>query len=123
MSPEDPSQPNLNKDEFEQAIEIVERALIDLKARYTQVQQDQQKRSELQERQQELKQQQKNKQNKTREPIKTELRHIQQELEQIELNLESRLFHWGCLKEPFWQAVRFGGIGIILGWILHWLTR
>ncbi|MGL4619237.1 MAG: DUF2203 domain-containing protein, partial [Chroococcidiopsis sp.] len=44
------------------------------------------------------------------------------QLETIEVNLESQLFSWGSLKAPFWQAVRFGGLGVIVGWILKSFT-
>jgi predicted RNase H-like nuclease (RuvC/YqgF family) len=98
---------------FDQALEEVERSLGDLKQRYHQVKQDQQRQQELHTRLQEIEQEA-----TSEPPLKTELRHIQQELETIELNLESNLFRWSQLKEPFWMAVRFGGIGIILGWIL-----
>ncbi|MBD0342554.1 MAG: DUF2203 domain-containing protein, partial [Microcoleus sp. Co-bin12] len=50
--------------------------------------------------------------------LKQELREIEKELETIELNLESRLFSWTSIIGPFWQAVRFGGLGILIGWIL-----
>lgn len=40
-------------------------------------------------------------------------------LHDLEMQLESHLFDWRSLREPFWQAVRFGGLGIIIGWILH----
>jgi len=44
---------------------------------------------------------------------------LQNQLHDLEMQLESHLFNWRTLREPFWQAVRFGGLGIILGWILH----
>ena len=47
-----------------------------------------------------------------------EISSLQHRLETLELQLESQLFDWQALQEPFWQAVRFGGIGIVLGWIL-----
>jgi len=50
--------------------------------------------------------------------LKVELRQIKEQLEAIEINLESQLFSLGSLKEPFWQAVRFGGLGVVVGWIL-----
>jgi hypothetical protein len=53
-----------------------------------------------------------------RQALQTELKQIKEQLETIELNLESQLFSWGSLKEPFWQAVRFGGLGVVIGWIL-----
>jgi SMC interacting uncharacterized protein involved in chromosome segregation len=48
-----------------------------------------------------------------------DLSQLQERLQDLELQLESHLFDWRSLREPFWQAVRFGGLGIILGWILH----
>ena len=57
-----------------------------------------------------------------RQQIQAQLRQIGQELDKIELNLESRLFSWGSLKEPFWLAVRFGGLGVLIGWFLKSLS-
>ncbi|MDB9529877.1 DUF2203 domain-containing protein [Oscillatoria sp. CS-180] len=48
-----------------------------------------------------------------------EIQQLKQRLEELEMQFESQLFDWGSLREPFWQAVRFGGLGIILGWILR----
>lgn len=50
------------------------------------------------------------------------VQQLQQQLQTLEINLESHLFQWGALKEPFWQAVRFGGVGLILGWLLAFAT-
>jgi len=50
--------------------------------------------------------------------LKQELEALEQELSQVELTLESELFSWDGLREIFWQAVRFGGLGIVLGWFL-----
>ncbi|HEY9889376.1 MAG TPA: hypothetical protein V6D02_13310 [Candidatus Obscuribacterales bacterium] len=44
---------------------------------------------------------------------------LKQQLDELELQLESSLFDWRSLREPFWQAVRFGGLGLVLGWLLH----
>ncbi len=104
---------NLDRD-FEQEFLLVERSLVTLKERYTQVQRDKSSQAELQQRRKQL-----NQQKKYQTPeINAELRQIKQQLEVLELNLESQLFSWGSLKEPFWQAVRFGGLGVIIGWIL-----
>ncbi|MER3434056.1 MAG: hypothetical protein C4288_11655 [Leptolyngbya sp. ERB_1_1] len=101
---------------FEQALENVERSLSQLKNRYAQVQHDQQQLETLQQRKAELQTQGKS------ATLKTELREIEQQLEELELNLESRLFSWSGLKEVFWQAVRFGGLGIAIGWSLAFIT-
>lgn len=52
-----------------------------------------------------------------------ELAQLQQAVEEFELELASRTLSWSQLREPFWQAVRYGGLGIVLGWALHWLLR
>jgi chromosome segregation ATPase len=113
--PASPEPSPTDENEFEQAIAETERSLTLLKERYAQVQQDTEQRTELQQRQKQIKQEQR----RTRsQELQAELQQIQQQLDTIELNLESRLFTWDSLKEPFWQAVRFGGLGIVVGWIL-----
>jgi len=105
--------------EFEQALQEVERSLAEIKERYEQVKRDRDRQAELGHRLEDICQQPR------RNPLpqfKAELRQIQQELETIELNLESSLFTWGSLKAPFWQAVRFGGVGIAIGWMLKSLA-
>jgi len=37
----------------------------------------------------------------------------------LETNLESQLFSWTSLKRPFWQIIRFGGLGVVIGWLLR----
>jgi hypothetical protein len=101
---------------FDQALEKVERSLLELKDRYAQVQRDEQQLGTLQERKTNLQSQRKS------PKLKAELREIEQQLEELELNLESRLFSWSGLKEVFWQAVRFGGLGIAIGWSLAFIT-
>lgn len=99
--------------DFAQELEEVERSLLSLKQRYAQVERDRLQKAQWQQHLQELQQ------NKYQTPeIKAELKHIQQQLQVLEINLESQLFSWGSLKRPFWQAVRFGGMGVIIGWIL-----
>jgi seryl-tRNA synthetase len=105
--------------EFEQTLATVARSLQDLQTRYAQVQQDQQRQLELKNRIDQVRASTK------RHPspeLKAELQTLQQQLEELELALESRLFSWDGLKEVFWQAVRFGGLGIILGWGLAFYT-
>jgi hypothetical protein len=104
--------------EFERTLQAVERSLQDLKDRYTQVQQDQTRQSELQQR---LDQVRSAKSVQTPE-LQADLQTIQQQLSELEMALESRLFSWDGLREVFWQAVRFGGLGVILGWSLAFYT-
>jgi predicted RNase H-like nuclease (RuvC/YqgF family) len=98
---------------FEQELAAVERSLHDLKERYTQVQQDEQTQAQLQERKEQLKRQM---QRSSAPDLKAELTHLQAQIDELEVNLESKLFSWGSLREPFWQIVRFGGLGIVIGW-------
>ncbi|NEQ21398.1 MAG: HAD-IG family 5'-nucleotidase [Microcoleus sp. SIO2G3] len=94
----------------------VERSLQALKERYAQVQRDRQRQAELQQRREQIRKELR--QSSNRQALQAELKQIKEQLETIELNLESQLFSWGSLKEAFWQAVRFGGLGIVIGWIL-----
>ncbi len=112
----EPNQPDSDADEFEQALSDVERDLQALKERYEQVQRDRKRQAELQHRREQIRNSPR--QSSDRQALQAELKQIKEQLETIELNLESRLFSWGSLKEPFWQAVRFGGLGVVIGWIL-----
>ncbi|NEP01707.1 MAG: M13 family metallopeptidase [Symploca sp. SIO2E9] len=102
--------------EFEQALSEVETALQTLKERYAQIKRDQRRQAQLQRRRELLKKELRSNSNRTQ--LQAELRQIKQQLETIELNLESHLFSWGSLQAPFWQAVRFGGLGVVIGWLL-----
>jgi ATP-dependent Lon protease len=120
QSPQEPSESDLqSEDELMRSLLDTERSLIALKERYAQVRQDQQRQAELRQR---LKQVKRELPLNHSPGLKAELKQIQEQLEAIELNLESQLFTWRSLKEPFWQAVRFGGLGIVVGWILRWLV-
>ncbi|MGD1862230.1 MAG: hypothetical protein ACFB0E_19960 [Leptolyngbyaceae cyanobacterium] len=92
---------------FDAALSQLEISIQVLRQRFEQAQ-------ELQARQRQFEQQQ-------RDPhLSPEaLQQLQQQLHDLEVQLESQLFDWRSLYEPFWQAVRFGGLGIIIGWILH----
>jgi chromosome segregation ATPase len=105
-----------NYPDIEAAILAVERSLCALKQRYNQVQQDQRRQTELKNRVEEILPE--FRRNRTQQ-MREELKQLEAELETIELNLESHLFTWSSLKEPFWQAVRFGGAGVVLGWLLN----
>jgi len=111
LNPETPG----DESEFVQALETVERSLVAVKERYTQIQVDRQRQAELGNLREDVR---KSVRQNPLPELKKELREIEQELEAIELNLESSLFSWGSIKQPFWQAVRFGGLGILLGWVL-----
>jgi hypothetical protein len=51
-----------------------------------------------------------------------EVLRLQEAADSFEMELASRVVSWQHLQEPFWQAVRFGGMGILLGWVLAWFV-
>jgi chromosome segregation ATPase len=57
-----------------------------------------------------------------REELQQQIQELSDRLEEIEADLESRLLSWSSFREPFWQIVRFVGIGIIVGVILKSCT-
>lgn len=114
-APPDPQSSANEEQEFERSLAEVERSLDALKERYTQVQRDRQRQKELQNRFDEVRQERRH--NRSSQ-LQAELKSIKEQLEVLEISLESSLFTWGSLKEPFWQAVRFAGIGIVIGWLL-----
>lgn len=122
------SQPDTGEDDFEQALSELERSLQALRGRYAQVQLDLQRQAEFQQR---LKQVQREGSGTPLPQMQGELRQIKEQLKELEAELESRLLSdsdlmtlfwqgWrrGLMGEPFWQVVRFGGLGVVLGWIL-----
>lgn len=110
------SQPPSEEQDFEQALAEVERSLEQLKARYFQVKADQQRQDALQ---QEFNQLQQQYQRSRTPALRSEIKQIKQRLDDLDMSLESQLFSWSGLKEVFWMAVRFGGLGLVLGWFLH----
>ncbi|MBF2001398.1 MAG: DUF2203 domain-containing protein [Synechococcales cyanobacterium M58_A2018_015] len=100
---------------FEQSLLQLEQSLLRLKARYAQVQLDRQRQAELQQR---LSQAQRDAKRRRSQELQSELKALQQQLDEVELALESQLFSWRGLQDVFWQAVRFGGLGVIVGWML-----
>jgi chromosome segregation ATPase len=111
------SDPPLSSDdqEFEQTLAEVERSLQALKDRYAQVKTNQQRQAELQGRFSEVQRQVRRDRSKL---LQAELERIKTQLEELEIALESKLFSWRGLIHPFWQAVRLGGLGVVIGWAL-----
>ncbi|ESA35035.1 hypothetical protein N836_13750 [Leptolyngbya sp. Heron Island J] len=50
---------------------------------------------------------------------RAELTRLQKQIETLEATLENQLMSWNNLKEPFWQVLRFVGLGLVLGWFLR----
>lgn len=110
--PDNHSSPEAEIDLDRSLLEL-EDQLATFKARYLQVQEDQAEKATLEEQKQLLKRSSKNPQ------VRAELAAISQRLEELEFHLESNLFNWRSMGEPFWQAVRFLGAGILIGWWLR----
>ena len=101
-------------DEFDLEIAELEAAIFALKHRHADTQLAAHEQVVLTRQRNELKQKSSN-----RPDIKQELQMIRSRLAELDLTLESRLLNeWKLMWEPFWQAVRFGGLGIAIGWFI-----
>jgi hypothetical protein len=100
--------------EFDREVAELAAAIFTLKQRQAEI--------ELAEREQVVLVRQRNelKQKGSKRPdIKQEIEQIRSRLTELDQILESRLLNeWKLMWEPFWQAVRFGGLGIAIGWFL-----
>ena len=113
--------------ELQQEILSVEQNLGELKQRYAQMLADKQRQIELVRHSDEVKRQL---QQTTTRTLKAELKQIKEKLETLDnaLGLFSEtylvlfggsvIFTKSGLKDLFWQVVRFGGLGVIIGWLL-----
>ncbi|MGF1567056.1 MAG: hypothetical protein ACFCVD_03095 [Nodosilinea sp.] len=54
--------------------------------------------------------------------VQEELRRLQHAVDDFELELASRMIPWPQVREAFWQGVRFGGLGLAVGWLLAQLS-
>jgi uncharacterized membrane protein YccC len=120
--------PNIREIEFEQTLSTIERSLLALKERYGVVQTAEIERENLTKHRQEIEAQW---QENQLPELEQELQHIDEQLQELSVTLESHLLSepalqdlfWkglrqGILGEAFWQIVRFGGVGLVLGWLL-----
>ena len=130
MTHDDESYPLSNDDtNFVQELAAVEQALADLKYRYRDLQNALRQRVQMEEKREEVQT------NQPKDALTQELGEINQKIQELSIDLESKLLtdadlqrilrqlYWealkeGVLREWFWQIVRFGGLGVILGWIL-----
>jgi hypothetical protein len=100
--------------EFDREIAELEQTISALKHRQADTQLAAQEQVVLVRQRNELKQKGGN-----RAEVKQELVLIRSRLAELDLILESRLLdEWKLMWEPFWQAVRFGGLGIAIGWFI-----
>ncbi|MEO0408476.1 MAG: hypothetical protein AAF289_14105 [Cyanobacteria bacterium P01_A01_bin.135] len=110
------SGPSTTAPEFEAQLRQVETALQAVRDRYAEVTAAQSDQQAL--RVQQSRVQQALRQHRTA-ALQQELKQIKARLSELELTLESQLFSWRTVSEPFWMAVRFGGVGLLLGWVLR----
>lgn len=108
--------PTSNEADIELTLAEIERSLEQFKSRYAQVKRDLDEQVELKG---QLRQTQADYRREKTPALKQEVRQIQQRLEELEITLESQLVSWGWVRETFWQVVRFGGLGIVIGWLLR----
>ncbi len=100
--------------DFDREIADLESAIATLKQRQAEIELAERERVVLARQSNELK----HKGSKQPE-VKQELQQIRSRIEQLDIILESRLLNeWKLMWEPFWQAVRFGGLGIAIGWFI-----
>jgi hypothetical protein len=57
-----------------------------------------------------------------RQALGETLTNLQQEVDNFELELATQTIGWQHIQETFWQAVRFGGLGVVVGWVLAWMV-
>jgi uncharacterized phage infection (PIP) family protein YhgE len=107
-------------DELGVSIQELDRLLTELRDRYQQIQADEPLRAQLQSQistqQQTITAQTIKAKADQKANLKAELAKLSDQLDDVEMRLESRLVSWLGLREYFWQIVRFGGFGILLGW-------
>lgn len=107
-------------DAFERILGDLEVSFQNLKERYQQIKQDQAQQLALQQRLEVIEGELHSAQSQLQiTELKKEAQQILRQLEALSVNLESRLINWESLREVFWQAVRFAGLGIVVGWVLR----
>lgn len=118
--PSDPLPPKQSEwQEAETQIKQLEQALQELKQRLANVRSMQNERDRLKQQQQELRSQLQDASSQGNgsivQQLKQDLAQISSQLDLLEVDLESRLISWSSFKEPFWQIIRFGGLGVLIG--------
>ncbi|UAJ72679.1 hypothetical protein IQE94_16870 [Synechocystis sp. PCC 7339] len=121
--------PNGDSDSnFGLALAALTQALQKLQTRYDEVQSQRAKQQQIQEYRADV---ETRLQGEAQAELEQELARIRSELEALSLELESELLtdrqlqkmFWdglrrGLMGDVFWQIIRFGGLGLILGWAL-----
>lgn len=113
--PEKQPAPQSEATDLDQALLELERSLETVQARFLQVKQD---RAEQRQLQRQLAETEAAYRQERTPALRSEVKQLKQTLEELEISLESQLLSWSWVREVFWQAVRFGGLGIVIGWLL-----
>ncbi len=112
-------------DDINTQIQQAEHLLSEVRQRLQQVQTGQGDQALLHQQQQDLQMQRDRatgSSSQVQRELQVQLDQIKAQLETIEVEIESRLISWSSFREPFWQIVRFGGLGILIGVILKSCT-
>lgn len=110
--------------EIEVQVQQLEQAFQEIKQRLTQVSTMQNDRTQLESQRQEVRDRLKklstpgSDASSQKQELKQRLTEIGSQLELLEVELESRLISWSSFREPFWQIVRFGGLGVLIGVVI-----
>ncbi|MFN9173867.1 MAG: hypothetical protein ACK58N_04955 [Synechocystis sp.] len=117
-----------SESDFALSLAALAQSLPTLQTRYDEVQSHRAKQQQLEEHRADLEARW---QAEQRPELEQELQQMKTQLEELSLQLESELLtdkqlqqiFWdglrqGLMGEVFWQIVRFGGLGIVLGWLL-----
>ncbi|AFY70117.1 hypothetical protein Pse7367_1841 [Thalassoporum mexicanum PCC 7367] len=113
-----PEQPQNNAwEEVEVQISQAEYLLQDLKQKLAQVKVAQDTKTELQKQQQKL-EGELDQGSGDKEELKQQVDELSKQIESIETELASRFISWRSFREPFWQIVRFAGVGVLVGVLL-----
>lgn len=110
--------------EFPAALDETEMTLTQIRTRYLEIQTAQAEKAQLEKtlshletdiaQQTELKQ--------SIAELETELIQVQEQIHNLGVTLESQLWKWHDLKEPFWKFIRHFGLGFAFAFALQKLT-
>ena len=117
-----------SESDFALSLAALTQSLQALQTRYDEVQSHRAKQQQLDEHRADLEARW---QTEQRPELEQELQQVKAQLEELSLQLESELLtdkqlqtvFWdglrqGLMGDVFWQIVRFGGLGIVVGWLL-----
>jgi small-conductance mechanosensitive channel len=117
-----------SESDFALSLAALTQSLQALQTRYDEVQSHRAKQQQLDEHRADLEAQW---QTEQRPALEQELQQLTEQLTELSLQLESELLtdkqlqkiFWdglrqGLMGDIFWQIVRFGGLGIVVGWLL-----